>query len=47
MEDLDYGVSSHSVKGFEEILNSPKNSGSDYMSDLTPMEQDHKQSQPR
>ena len=41
MEDLDYGVPSHSVEGLKETLNPSKNSGSDFVPDLTLMEQDH------
>ena len=47
MEDLDYGASSHSVKGLEETLNPFKNSRNDYVPNPTPIEQDHKKSQPR
>ena len=44
MEDPDYGAPSHSIKGLEETFNLFENSGSDFMLDLTLMEQDHKQS---
>ena len=47
MKDPDYGAPSHLVEGSEETLNPPKNSGSDYVLDLTLIEQDHEQSQPR
>ena len=47
MEDPDYGAPSHSIEGLEETLNPPKNSGSDYVLDPTPIKQDHEQSQPR
>ena len=47
MEDPAYGASSHSVEGLERTLNLIKNSGSDYMLDLTHIKQDHEQSQPR
>ena len=38
MEDSDYDAPSHSVEGLEETLNLLKNSGNDYMPDLTLME---------
>ena len=47
MENPDYGAPSHSVEGLEETLNLPKNSGSDFVLDPTPVEQDHEKSQPR
>ena len=47
MKDSDYGAPSHLVKGLEETLNPLENSGSDYVLDPTPMEQDHEKSQPR
>ena len=47
MEDPDNGAPSHSVEGLEETLNLSKNSGSDFVPDLTPLEQDHEKSQPR
>ena len=47
MEDPEYGAPSHSVKKLEETLNPHRNSGSDFVLDPTPMEQDHEQSQPR
>ena len=47
MEDPDYGAPSHLVEGLEETLNPLENSGSDYVFDLTFMEQDHEKSQPR
>ena len=46
MKNPDYGAPSHSVKELEETLNPSKNSGSDYVLDLTFIEQDHEQSQP-
>ena len=47
MEDPDYGTSSHLIKGLDETFKPFKNSGSDYVPDLTHMEQDHEQSQSR
>ena len=47
MEDPDYDAPSHLVEGLEEIHNPSKNSGSNYMPDTTPIEQDHEKSQPR
>ena len=47
MKDPDYGAPSHLVEKLEETFNHPKKSGSDYVLDPTPMEQDHEKSQPR
>ena len=47
MEDPDNGAPSYSVEGLEVTLNPPKNSGSDFVPDLTLVEQDHEKSQPR
>ena len=47
MKDPDYGAPSHLVEELEKTLNPLENSGSDYVPDPTPMEQDHKKSQPR
>ena len=44
MKDPNYGAPSHSVEGLEKTLNLPKNSGSDYVLDPTPIEQNHEQS---
>ena len=46
MKDLDYGAPIHSVEGLKETFNLSENNGSDYVLDLTPMEQDHEKSQP-
>ena len=47
MKDPDYGAPSHLVEELEKTLNPLENSGSDYVLDPTPMEQDHEKSQPR
>ena len=47
MEDPDNGASSHSVEGLKETLNLSENSESDFVPDLTFVEQDHEKSQPR
>ena len=44
MEDPKYGAISHSVEELEETLNLSGNSGSDFVLDLTFIEQDHEQS---
>jgi hypothetical protein len=44
MENLDYGTTSHSIEDLEYTLNPPRNSGSDILSIITLMEQDHKKS---
>ena len=46
MEDPDNGAPSHLVEGLEETLNLSENSGSNFVSDSTSMEQDHEKSQP-
>ena len=47
MEDPDNGAPSHSIEGLEETLNLLENNRIDYVLDLTLMEQDHEQFQPR
>ena len=47
MEDPNNGAPSHSVEGLEETLNLLENSGSDFVTDPTPVEQDHEKFQPR
>ena len=47
MEDPDNDTPSYSVKGLEETLNLPENSGSDFVLNPTLVEQDHEKSQPR
>ena len=47
MKDPDFDAPSHSVEGLKKTLNLFENSGSNYVLDPTPMEQDHEQSQPR
>ena len=47
MKDPDNGIPSHLVEGLEETLNLPENGGSDFVTDPTPLEQDHEKSQPR
>jgi hypothetical protein len=46
IKNLDYGVTSHLVEDLEESFNPSRNSGSDLVSILTLMKQDHEQSQP-
>ena len=47
MKNLDYSTISHSAKDLDETFDPHRNSGSDILSILTLMEQDHEQSQPR
>jgi hypothetical protein len=46
IKNLDYGATSHLVEDLEETFNPSRNSGSDLVSILTFMKQDHEQSQP-
>ena len=46
MKDPEYCVPSHSIKELDETFNPSKNNRNDFVPDLTPMEQDHEQSQP-
>ena len=47
MKDPDFDAPSHSVERLKETLNLFENSGSNYVLDPTPMEQDHEQYQIR
>ena len=47
MKNLDYGTISHLIEDLEETFDISRNSGSDIVSILTLMKQDHKQCQPR
>jgi hypothetical protein len=46
MKNLDYGTISHLIEDLEETFDISRNSGSDIVSILTLMKQDHKQYQP-